>query len=164
MPTNKLFGSQLDPVQTENCKSQLTYVQNLLLPYGQNLTPEERQRYGRINETNKLLVSKVREYHQTQPSLSSPDVNWAELEQSWSSRSGFEQIEALCTTVLEICSDARILHDYYLYQNALIDYNYTKYKAESSPAAGGFSSKAGELKQFFPNTGGGSSENKTEQA
>lgn len=155
MPTNKLFDSQLDPVQTANCKSQLTLVQNLLLPFGRNLTPEERQRYGRINETNKLLVNKVREYHQSQPALASPDVNWTELEQSWTSRSGFEQIESLCQTILEICSDARILHDYYLYQNALIDYNYTKYKADSSPAAGGFSAKAEELRQFFPNSGGG---------
>lgn len=157
MPTNKLFGSQLDADQMEDCKTQLADVQRQLLPFGQNLTPEERQRYGRINETNKLFINKVRDYYQGQPDLASPDVDWAELEESWASRSGFEQLEALCTAILEICSDARILHDYYLYQNALIDYSYTKYKAESTQASGAYSTKALELKQFFPNTGGSSS-------
>lgn len=154
MPTNKLIGTQLDPGQLGSCINQLTVVQSILTNYSQNLTPEERQRFGSINEQNKLLVGKVMEYHSVQPTLSSPDVDWAQMEQSWASRAGFAQLEALCATIIEICSDARILHDYSLYQNSLIDYDYTKYKAQSTQGAGGYTTKAEDIKQFFPNPSG----------
>lgn len=154
MPTNKLFSSQLDLGQLQSCLNQLTIVRDILLNYSQNLTPEERQRYGSINEQNKLLVSKVMDYNRTEPSLSSPDVDWAEFEQSWASRVGFSQLETMCQTIIEICSDPRMLHDYYLYQNALVDYDYSKYKANSTQSGAGFSTKVEDIKQLFPNPSG----------
>jgi len=44
-------------------------------PKIRNLSPSERQQYGSINEKNKLVVHKVRDYRQQQPDLSSPQVN-----------------------------------------------------------------------------------------
>ena len=154
MPTNKLFSAQLDPGQLQSCLNQLSIVRDILLTYTQNLTPEERQRYGSINEQNKLLVSKVMDYYKTEPSLSTPDIDWAAFEQSWASRVGFVQLETLCHTIIEICSDSRILHDYFLYQNALVDYDYSKYRAESTQSGAGFNTKVEDIKQLFPNTGG----------
>jgi hypothetical protein len=154
MPTNDLINSQLDPATLLSCVNQLVSVQSTLIPFGQNLTPEERQRYGSINEQNKLLVGKVRDFHNQQPNLASPDVNWTTFEQNWISRSGFEQLENICKGIIELCSDARILHDYSLFQNALVDYDYSKYKANSTQGGGSYSTKVEEIKQFFPNTGG----------
>ncbi|MES2479340.1 MAG: hypothetical protein V4561_09645 [Bacteroidota bacterium] len=154
MPVNNLIGTQLDLGQLQSCLNQLTIVRDILLNYSENLTPEERQRYGSINEQNKLLVSKVMDYNRTEPSLSSPDVNWANFEQSWASRVGFAQLETMCHTIIEICSDPRILHDYYLYQNALVDYDYSKYKANSTQGGAGFSTKVEDIKQLFPNPSG----------
>lgn len=50
-------------------------------------------------------------------------------------------------------SDFKIVHDYDNYQDVLIDYDYSQYKANTK--APGFTEKVEELKQFFPNTNGG---------
>ena len=154
MPTNNIIHTQLDPALAGGLAIQLQNIMAQLQPYGQNLTPEERQRFGSINEQNKLLVGKVRDYNQQQPALSSPDVNWTDFEASWRSRTAFDQIEALCRSIIEICSDPRILHDYSLYQNALVDYDYCKYKANSAQGGGAFTTKVEDIKQFFPNPNG----------
>ena len=153
MPVNNIIHTPLDPAVALSVATELQTIMAQLQPFGQNLTPEERQRFGSINEQNKLLVGKVRDYHMQQPALASPDVNWADFEASWRSRNGFDQIEALCRSILEICSDPRILHDFSLYQNALVDYDYTKYRANSTQSGGAFTTKMEEIKQFFPNTG-----------
>lgn len=154
MPANNLISTQLDPGQLASCLNQLTIVRDILLNFSQNLTPEERQRYGSINEQNKLLVSKVMDYHNTSPNLSSPDVDWTAFNQSWASRVGYTQLETMCQTIIEICSDPRILHDYFLYQNALVDYDYSKYKANSTQGGAGFTTKVEDIKQLFPNPSG----------
>jgi len=161
MPTNNIIHTPLDPAVALSIATDLQAIMVQLQPFGQNLTPEERQRFGSINEQNKLLVGKVRDYHAQQPLLASPDVDWAAFEDSWRSRNGFDQIEALCRSILEMCSDPRILHDYSLYQNALVDYDYSKYKANSAQGSGAYTTKVEEIKQFFPNTGnsGGNNNN-----
>ena len=50
------------------------------------LTEEERKQYGAINEQNKLFVNKVRDYRQSNPAMSAPDVDWDEFELDYQSR------------------------------------------------------------------------------
>ncbi len=119
-----------------------------------NLTPEERQRYGSIAEKNKLLVNKVLDYQLTQPELSTPDVDWDEFKADHSDRSFLETRINRILSIAGQMENAKIMHDYDNYQNALTDYSYTQYKADT--VAGGYEVKRGELRQFFPNTGGGS--------
>lgn len=156
MPANELTSAQLPAGTASGLLSQLQNIAATLIPYTQNITPEERQRFGSINEQNKLLVNKVWDYRQQQPTLSSPDISWPTFEQHQTSRNGLASLEQLCASIIEMCSDTRILHDYSLYQNALADYDYAKYRAGSTPGGGGFHTKVEEIKQFFPNPGGNS--------
>jgi len=59
-----------------------------------------------------------------------------------------DTIELLLTQIAEICSDPRILHDYSLYKNALVDYDYTRYKAQrhSPEQAGRFYAHTGWIR------------------
>ena len=57
-----------------------------------NLSPEERQKYGSINEQNKLLVNKVKEYQSNQPKLASPDVDWDKFKEDYQAREAIEGI------------------------------------------------------------------------
>lgn len=129
-------------------------LEALLQPKLRNLSEEENQTYGTINEQNKLLVNKVLDYRNSQPALSSPDVDWTEFTADGSDRSflgnGAMRLEALAKAVTE----TKRLHDYDNYQNSLLDYKYTQYKTETQPGLG-YDAKAAELKQFFPATGGG---------
>lgn len=129
----------------------LATLQTALMPKLANLTPEERQQYGSVNEQNKLIINKVKDYRESQEALSSPDVDWVEFLQDYSSRAFLQNsIEQLAELVRGM-ENAKILHDWDNYQASLVDYNYTQYKNNSG--ATGFATKEQELKQFFNRTG-----------
>ena len=119
----------------------------------QNLTDEERTRFGSINERNKLFVNGVQDFAVNQPDLKSPDVDWTEFEKDYDDRKFADTRADRLENVLRMLTDFKIIHDYDNYQNALTDYDYTKYKSNTDVA--GFSEKLNYLKQFFANTGGG---------
>ena len=51
-----------------------------------NLSPEERQKYGSINEQNKLFANKIMDYALVSPNLRSPDVDWVAFEADYNTR------------------------------------------------------------------------------
>ncbi|TAL57637.1 MAG: hypothetical protein EPN85_13580 [Bacteroidetes bacterium] len=154
MPFTDIIQKHFTAAEQTQYNSLMTQLEALLQPKLQNLDEDENKKYGVINEQNKLLVNKVRDYHNTQSALSSPDINWPEYDLDGTDRLFLEtaatRMEALTTAMLE----TKRLHDYDNYQNALLDYKYTQYKMETSPGSG-YDSKAADLKQFFPGTGGG---------
>ena len=115
-----------------------------------NLTASERQQYGSVNEQNKLIINKVKSFHETQPALSSPDVDWAEFNSDFDTREFLQNNMQRLQSLLDGLGNAKILHDYDNYQASLTDYDYAKYKASTS--AVGFQTKVSEIAQFF--TGG----------
>lgn len=152
MPTNDLVQLHFTPAEIATVDAALTQLENVLAAKCRHLTPEERGEYGSVNEHNKLLINKVRDYRLTQPNMSSPDVNWTEYEADYQDRYFLETRSQRIATLKEMMGDTKILHDHDNYQNALLDHRYTRYKMETE-AAGGYSTKYKELKQFFPNTG-----------
>ncbi len=154
MPVTNLAKDQFTASSAQKIIDLLKAAKAELSIIGKNLTGEERQKYGSIHEKNKLFVSKVYDYHINQPELQSSDVDWDHFDASWFSRTMLKTVEDLNATIIEVSSDIRILHDFDLYQAGLTDYDYTKYKAESTTATGGFTTKYEDLKQFFGNPTG----------
>ena len=154
MPLNDLIQLHFTQAEMNAVDAALTQLENVLMAKCRNLTPDERTEYGSVNEHNKLLINKVRDYRLTQPGLSSPDVNWPEYEADYQDRFFLETRMQRLLTVYEMMGDTKIIHDHDNYKNALLDHRYTRYKAETE-AGGGYTTKYQELKQFFPNTGGG---------
>ena len=116
-----------------------------------NLSPQERQQFGSVNEQNKLIINKVKDYHDSQPTLSSPDIDWNEFAQDHDSRAFLQNQAERLTELVRGIENAKILHDWDNYQAALVDYSYTQYKNNSG--ATGYATKETELKQFFNRTG-----------
>jgi len=154
MPLNDLIQLHFTPAEMAQVDNLLMQLENLLALKCRNLTPDERTNLGSVNEQNKLLINKSRDYRQTQPHMSSPDVNWSEFELDYQDRYFLETRGLRVDTIKEMMDDTKILHDHDNYQNALLDHRYTRYKAETE-AGGGYTTKYNEMKQFFPNTGGG---------
>lgn len=121
------------------------------------LTEEERVKYGSINEQNKLFVNKVRDYHQTQPNLSSPDVDWDEFEIDYQSRFFCESLGLRLGSLVYQLQSTKILHDYDNYNDGRKDYAYSQYKKDAGEA--GYTEKVAELKQFFSRSGTGKQDN-----
>lgn len=112
-----------------------------------NLTPSERQQYGSVNEQNKLIINKVKSYKDTQPALSSPDVDWVEFDNDYDTREFLQSVIQRIQSLMVGLVNAKILHDYDNYGASLTDYDYTKYKAKTN--AVGYQTKATDLGQFF---------------
>jgi hypothetical protein len=112
-----------------------------------NLSASERQQYGSVNEQNKLVINKVKSYHDVQPALSSPDIDWTEFNNDFETRDFLQSSMQRLQSLIDGLGNAKILHDYDNFQAALTDYDYAKYKASTS--AVGYQTKVAELGQFF---------------
>ncbi len=139
----------------------LMALENALAPSLVNLTAQERQQFGSVNEQNKLIINKVKDYHNTKPELSSPDIDWTEFENDYQSREFIQDINQRLQTLYEGLQSAKILHDWDNYQAALTDYGYTQYK--KGTGAVGYDAKINELKQFFSRSASNSISNTTSE-
>lgn len=142
-----LNNVHLSEEQKKAVNEALKALATAMEPININLTPEERNRYGRVNEQNKLFVSKVRDFAQQSTELRTSEVDWAEFEKDYASRNFLEGVINQLNNLATRATNAKTLHDYDNYQDALQDYAYTSYRAGSS--AVGFEDKYKELKQFF---------------
>ena len=86
MSLNNLGVYHITPAQKQAIDDALVSIEANLTSVTQNLSNDDRQKFGSINETNKLLVNKCREFQQTQSSLASPDVDWVEFEADFQDR------------------------------------------------------------------------------
>jgi len=147
MPITNLDNVHLAAEQLTAVQDALTQLETALALINVNLTPDDRRKYGSINEQNKLFVNKVNDYNTSQSALSSSEVDWAEFAADYASRQSYEAIIARLESLRTRLDNAKTLHDYDNYQAALTDYAYTSYKAGTS--APGFETKYNDLKQFF---------------
>lgn len=152
MPFQDMYNNHVPDVDKTQAGGLIDQLEALLQPYLRNLSSDENTKVGFISENNKLFVNKVRDYQISQPALASPDVDWNEWKADYSSRQFYEQTAQRLEALVKAMTETRRLHDYDNYQNALIDYNYSKYKDGTSPGLG-YDSKVEELGQFF-NSGG----------
>ncbi len=150
MGISNLNNKHLSEEQIATVKKALADLETALVTLDINLTPEERNKYGRVNEQNKLFINKVENFAQDQPNLRSFDVDWEEFFRDFQSREVLEMLITRLNSLATRATNAKILHDYDNYQDALNDYAYTSFRAGSN--AVGFEDKYKELKQFFSRT------------
>src|SRR5258705_6245969 len=129
MPFENLNNNHYLPTEKTAVNTNLAALEASLSPRIKNLNAEERQKYGSINEQNKLIVNKVKDYRSSQPNLSSPDVDWVEFQSDFDSRDFLQATILRLQNLIDGLNNNKILHDFDNYQAALTDYDYSKYKA-----------------------------------
>lgn len=122
-------------------------LRGLTRPIAVNLTADERRRYGSINELNKGIVNKAKDFNDRLPELSSPDVDWREFDRDYEMRNFFETTLQAIYAITRDLENAKILYDYDNYTAANADYAYTTYKVKSGDT--GYQNKLDEMKQFY---------------
>jgi len=150
MAITNLNNTHLTPAEFDTANDALTSLENALVKINVNLTPDDRQKYGSINEQNKLVVNKVNDYHLNQPALQTAQVDWDEFGKDFTSRSNLESFIARLDSLSTRLKNAKILHDYDNFQAALTDYAYTSFMAGT--ATPGYETKMNDIKQFFART------------
>ena len=147
MPFDNLINNHYTSAEKTTILDSLTSINTILNAKLRNLSTEERRKFGSINEQNKLIVNKVRDFRNSQPNLSSPDVDWAEFQNDFDSRDFIHAALAYLKAMIDGLENNKILHDYDNYQAALTDYIYSQYKAGTNSV--GFETKLNEIAQFF---------------
>ncbi len=158
MPFTNFENRHFSSEEKNAVNTALASLETELIPKLANLTADERKQYGSVNEQNKLIINKVKDFRDSQPNLSSPDVDWVEFMNDHDSRSYLQTTIQRLQSIIDGLTNAKILHDWDNYQASLTDYDYAKYKASTN--AIGYQTKVSEIGQFFAGRPSGSS-NKT---
>ncbi|MFA7686361.1 MAG: hypothetical protein WCY25_00690 [Moheibacter sp.] len=112
-----------------------------------SLLPKERQIWSSVNEKNKLVVDFAKASFDSQPSLASPDVEWAEFQADYEMRNFYESVINSLKSIVVDCESTKILHDHDNYHAAIADYRYSRYKVKSGGI--GYEQKVEVYKEFF---------------
>ena len=147
MPFENLNSVHYTAAEKTAVNTAVTSLETALSTKLANLSPEERQQYGSVNEQNKLIINKVKDYRDSQPNLSSPDVDWIEFANDFDTRAFLQTTIQRLQSLMDGMNNAKILHDWDNYQASLNDYDYAKYKASTN--ATGYQVKVSEVGQFF---------------
>ena len=157
MPFTNFDSRHFTAAEKTAVNTALTSLETALQPKTANLSAEERQQYGSVNEQNKLIINKVKDFRDSQPALSSPDVDWTELANDHDTRAYLQATIQRLQSLIDGMNNAKILHDWDNYQAALTDYDFAKYKISTN--ATGYQTKVNELAQFFAGRPTGSTDN-----
>lgn len=142
-----IIQSQITDADRTAINAALASLETTLADKTGTLTAEERLRYGSVNEQNKLVVNKARDYRQNQPAMSAPDVDWVEFEKDYQARIYLENVINRLKAIVHDLESTKIMHDYDNFQDALQDYSYSQYRHGGGET--GYAAKTGEFKQFF---------------
>lgn len=150
MAIKDLIVTKLTDLDYQTIDTALKSIEKVLLGKTVNLSPEERQQYGSINEKNKLFVDKIKLFLEQFPQMNSPKTDVKEFQNDYIARRSMEQVLVRLAALSEQVADTKTLHDHDNYQAALSQYAYYRYLAgENEP---GVDSVVADLKQFFPRT------------
>ena len=147
MSVNNLNNHHLTEPEINAILNTLNDLERAMEPLNINLTPEDRNKYGRVDEQNKLFINKVHDFATQQTNLRTMDVDWDEFEKDFKSRAVLENIISRLNNLSIRANNSKIFHDFDNYQDALADYAYTQFRANSKMV--GFEDKYNELRQFF---------------
>jgi hypothetical protein len=152
MPIDNLGTVHFSKQQIKDINEALNVLTETLVGMSVNLTAAERQKYGRVKEQNKLLIDKVKNYHDNRPHLQSPEVDWKEFDLDYENRIQASQMLLKIKSIETQLNNIKILGDYDNYTDALRDYQYAKYKNRFANESG-YSKKIEDMIVFFPRTG-----------
>lgn len=147
MPLKNLANTFFTPEEQQELDSLANRMIEIIEPKIIQLSRKERQRYGSINEQNKLIVNKVLDFQQATPDLSSREVDWDNYRRHHEERSFLGKIISKIKSIFLDLSSTKMMHDYDNLQAARTDYSYTKYLAKQGVP--GAIAKLEDLKQLF---------------
>lgn len=150
MPFTNFDSRHFTAAEKTTVSNAVTALETALNGKLANLSPQERQQYGSVNEQRKLIITKVKDFRDSQPNLSSPDVDWVEFMNDYDTRTFLQANIQRLQGLIDGLNNAKILHDWDNYQASLTDYDFAKYKVATQ--AVGYEAKTNEIGQFF--TGG----------
>lgn len=128
----------------------ISSIEGVLVGKTINLTPEQRQQYGRIAEQNKLFVNKAKNYMEQYPQLVPGFLDKTEFDKDFAAREKIEMRLQRLSSLTEQLSDTKTLLDHDNYHNAITFYRNVRYLSDENVP--GSNVIYTDMKQFFVTT------------
>ena len=148
MKNNDLIQVAYTPEELEACNTGMAAVANFAAKHVPNLSAEDRQNLGSINETNKLFVNKTKTLMEQNPSMVPVFIDQEEYKRDLVAREEIEKIILKLDTIKRNLTDTKILLDNDNYHDALAFYRSVRYLAKEHQI--GAIPIYEDLKQYFP--------------
>jgi hypothetical protein len=153
MPLKDMILLHFDANERAQTLALIAQLRVLLQPKLISLLPQERKRYGAVNEKNKKLINKVKDLIEEDPINIPAEVDWQEFHDDYQDRRFLESARSLLTSLLLEIDSTKIIHDYDNYKSSLFYYGFQVFRANvGAPSA---EEKVKQLKPFFNRTGTG---------
>lgn len=147
MALDNLISLSFSNSELETLDNAIQSIQTVLAGKTINLTPDQRQQYGRIAEQNKLFVNKVKSYMEQYPQYIPGFLDKAEFDRDYTAREQLEQRLQRLDSLTEQLSDTKVLLDHDNYHNAISFYRNLRFLSEENVP--GTNVIYEDMKQFF---------------
>jgi hypothetical protein len=148
MSQENLVSLKFTPQEVTDLNDALATVISIIEPKAINLTPAERQLYGKVRYEFEVWIDKTRGHMLANPTLVPNYIDTVEYESDYAARSVIKPIEPTLKKIYEIFDDIFVLLGHDLYVNSLAFYNAVKIAAKQNVP--GSTSIYQDLKQQFP--------------
>ncbi|WP_025744019.1 hypothetical protein [Aquimarina pacifica] len=160
MALENLISISFTDQELKTLDEYLSGVQTILSGKTINLTPEQRQQYGRIANQNKLIVDKVKGHMEQHPEWIPRFLDKEEFDKDYVARKQIEDRVQLLENLSQQLIDTKTLLDHDNYTNALTFYRMMRFLAgENEPGA---KTVYNDMKVLFSKTSSSSEETVSE--
>ena len=147
MAFENLISIQFTEAELAQLDAAMASIAQVLRDKTINLTPEQRQQYGRIAEQNKLFVNKAKEYMEQNMQHVPAFIDKAEFDQDFQARTQIESRITQLQGLVEQLSDTKTLLDHDNYHNAITFYRNIRFLSQENVP--GTTTLYEGMKQFF---------------
>ncbi|KAB8151444.1 hypothetical protein EZY14_018155 [Kordia sp. TARA_039_SRF] len=134
MALENLISIEFTQEELTNLDTHLEAIQQILAGKTVNLTPEQRQQYGRIANQNKLIVDKAKSHMEQHPNWVPSFIDKAEFDKDYTARMQIEGRVQMLENLTQQLLDTKTLLDHDNYTNTLSFYRTMRYLAGENEA------------------------------
>ncbi|GET46151.1 MULTISPECIES: hypothetical protein [Capnocytophaga] len=147
MALDNVISVEFSSEELKKINDALATIEQVMKDKSVNLTPDERQQYGRIADRNKLLVDKCKVYMELNPQSLPPTLNKEEFDRDYQARTQIDPIMKRIAVLQTIFSDMKTLLDFDNFNASVSYYRYVKYLSMQN--APGMTAIYGDLKMHY---------------
>lgn len=149
MALDNVISVEFSSEELKKISDALTVIEQVMKDKSVNLTPDERQQYGRIADRNRLLVDKCKTYMELNPQSLPPTLNKEEFDKDYQARTQIDPVMKRIAVLQTLFSDMKTLLDFDNFNAAVSYYRYVKYLSMQN--APGMSAVYSDLRTHYQN-------------
>lgn len=134
MALDNIISVEFTDEELKKINDGLAMIEEVMRTKSVNLSPDERQQYGRIANRNQLLVDKCKSYMEMNPATMPPTLNKTEFDKDYNARNQIATPLKRLDILQTMFTDLKTLLDFDNFNAAVSYYRYIKFLSSQSEA------------------------------